>query len=239
MSPVDVDSIRAGHIGETIQLRGVVSDVGENMIAISSATYCCSKCLSSFTVQNEVPYGKAKKPRKCSDETGCGSINPGFNLDEDQSTFTDFRKIQLYSTLGGRGMSMLELVITDMGTSINLNDVIVCEAQIRPNVTKEHLVTPYAFSDNINVESEPMAEIEDESELYSGVSIRGRTDNTLLRSIMRDICSEGDGTANLTEIYNRASVRKVPETTVDDVLSHLRMSGEVFSPRNDVYQFAR
>ncbi len=81
--------------------------------------------------------------------------------------------------------------------------------------------------------------IEDESELYSGVSASARTTNALVRSIIRDICSEGDGTANLTEIYNRASVRKVPEATVDDVLSHLRMSGEVFSPRNDVYQFAR
>jgi len=81
--------------------------------------------------------------------------------------------------------------------------------------------------------------IEDESELYSGVSASARTTNTLIRSIIRDICSEGDGSANLTEIYNRASVRKISDTTVDDVLSHLRMSGEVFSPRNDVYQFAR
>ena len=81
--------------------------------------------------------------------------------------------------------------------------------------------------------------IEDESELHSGISASARTTNTIVRSILRDICSEGDGTANITEIYNRASVRKIPETTVDSVLSHLRMSGEVFSPRNDVYQFAR
>ena len=81
--------------------------------------------------------------------------------------------------------------------------------------------------------------IEDESELHSGISASARTTNTIVRSILRDICSEGDGTANITEIYNRASVRKIPETTVDNVLSHLRISGEVFSPRNDVYQFAR
>jgi replicative DNA helicase Mcm len=81
--------------------------------------------------------------------------------------------------------------------------------------------------------------IEDESELHSGISASARTTNTIVRSILRDICSEGDGTANITEIYNRASVRKIPETTVDNVLSHLRMSGEVFSPRNDMYQFAR
>ena len=81
--------------------------------------------------------------------------------------------------------------------------------------------------------------IEDESELHSGISASARTTNTIVRSILRDICSEGDGTANITEIYNRASVRKIPETTVDNVLSHPRMSGEVFSPRNDMYQFAR
>jgi replicative DNA helicase Mcm len=81
--------------------------------------------------------------------------------------------------------------------------------------------------------------IEDESELYSGVSASARTNNTILRSIIRDICSEGDGTANLTEIYNRASVRKISETTVDEVLSRLRISGDLFSPRNDVYAFAR
>ena len=79
--------------------------------------------------------------------------------------------------------------------------------------------------------------IEDESELYSGVSASARATNTMVRSIIRDICSEGDGTAHITEIYNRASVRKIPDGKVDDVLAHLRESGSVFSPRNDVYSF--
>ena len=81
--------------------------------------------------------------------------------------------------------------------------------------------------------------IEDESELHSGISASARATNTVVRSILREICSEGDGTAHITDIYNRASVRKLPETTVDDVLAHLRMSGEVFSPRNEVYSFTR
>jgi DNA replicative helicase MCM subunit Mcm2 (Cdc46/Mcm family) len=230
MSPVDVDSIRAGHIGETIQLRGIVQDIGKNMIAISSAVYCCPECSNPYTVQNEVPYGKLTIPKKCSYETGCGQkAKSGFKLDEDQSTFIDFRTIQLHPVLDRMGKNWLELVVTDMETSINLGDEIVCEAQIRSNITKGHLVIPYAFSDNINPESVIPPEI----------STSAPTTNTLVRSIIRDICSEGDGTANLTEIYNRASVRKISETTIDDGLTNLRMSGEVFSPRRDVYQFAR
>ena len=81
--------------------------------------------------------------------------------------------------------------------------------------------------------------IEDESELYSGVSAKVRNANTMVRSIIREICSEGDGTAQITEIYNRASVRRITENTVDDTISRMSISGEVFSPRNDVYQFAR
>jgi len=81
--------------------------------------------------------------------------------------------------------------------------------------------------------------IEDESELYSGVSAKVRNANTIVRSIIREICSEGDGTAQITEIYNRASVRRITENTVDDTISRMSISGEVFSPRNDVYQFAR
>jgi replicative DNA helicase Mcm len=81
--------------------------------------------------------------------------------------------------------------------------------------------------------------IEDESELYSGVSAKVRNANTVVRSIIREICSEGDGTAQITEIYNRASVRRITENTVDETISRMSISGEVFSPRNDVYQFAR
>ena len=75
--------------------------------------------------------------------------------------------------------------------------------------------------------------------MHSGISASARATNTVVRSILREICSEGDGPAHITDIYNRASVRKLPETTVDDVLAHLRMSGEVFSPRNEVYSFTR
>jgi len=81
--------------------------------------------------------------------------------------------------------------------------------------------------------------IVDDSELYSGVSATARSNNTTIRNIVRDICSSGDGSANITEIYNAASARKIPDTTVDDVIQRMLVSGELFSPRNDIYQFAR
>ena len=81
--------------------------------------------------------------------------------------------------------------------------------------------------------------IEDESELYSGVSARVRNANAVVRQFVRDICAERDGKANLDEIYSRAASTNIPETTVDEVLSRMRMSGELFSPTNDVYSFAR
>ena len=81
--------------------------------------------------------------------------------------------------------------------------------------------------------------IEDESELYSGVSARVRNANAVVRQFVRDICAERDGKANLDEIYSRAASTNIPETTVDEVLSRMRMSGELFSPRNDEYSFAR
>ncbi|HIM13045.1 MAG: hypothetical protein CXX69_00495 [Candidatus Thalassarchaeum betae] len=81
--------------------------------------------------------------------------------------------------------------------------------------------------------------IEDESELYSGVSARVRSANAVVRQVIRDICAERDGIAHVTEIYNRAASRNVPDTNVDEVLSRMRMSGELFSPRNDEYSFAR
>ena len=81
--------------------------------------------------------------------------------------------------------------------------------------------------------------IEDESELYSGVSARVRNANAVVRQLVRDICVERDGKAHLDEIYSRAASTNIPETTVDEVLSRMRMSGELFSPTNDVYSFAR
>jgi len=77
--------------------------------------------------------------------------------------------------------------------------------------------------------------VEDESELYSGVSGKQR----IVREVIRDICMQGDGSAHIVDIYNRCSARKVPEDIVNDSISRMRQSGELFSPRNDTYVFAR
>ena len=44
--------------------------------------------------------------------------------------------------------------------------------------------------------------IEDESELHSGVSPRTRSNNSAIRQIVRDLCSEHDGTVEKSQIYN-------------------------------------
>ena len=81
--------------------------------------------------------------------------------------------------------------------------------------------------------------IEDDSELYSGVPHRQRNANTVIRQVVRDICQETDGTAELTDILNRCRARDLTEQTVEEALSKMRMSGELFMPRNDTYSFAR
>ena len=79
--------------------------------------------------------------------------------------------------------------------------------------------------------------IEDESAMFSSISTVERNSPRIVREIVRDICSERT-TAELKEIYNRASVQNITNQMVDDVLSKLRMSGELFSPSNDVYQLS-
>jgi replicative DNA helicase Mcm len=80
--------------------------------------------------------------------------------------------------------------------------------------------------------------IEDESALFSSVPTVERTSPRVVREIVRDICSERT-VAKLHEIYSRASVHKITERMVDEALSKMRMNGELFSPRNDEYSFAR
>ena len=80
--------------------------------------------------------------------------------------------------------------------------------------------------------------IEDESALFSSVSTVERTSPRVVREIVRDICSERT-VAKLHDIYSRASVHKITERMVDEALSKMRMNGELFSPRNDEYSFAR
>ena len=82
------------------------------------------------------------------------------------------------------------------------------------------------------------AGIEDESELMSGVSVSQRNASNVVRAVLRDICTN-KGNAQLTEILNRCENRGVKEYQVEEVLSKMLQSGELFNPRTDEYSFAR
>ena len=81
--------------------------------------------------------------------------------------------------------------------------------------------------------------IEDESELQSGVSASKRNINQSIRKIIRGICEERGGEAEITLIYNRARDFGLVESQVDDVISSMSINGEIYTPRGGTYRFAR
>ena len=82
------------------------------------------------------------------------------------------------------------------------------------------------------------AGIEDESELMSGVSVSQRNAGNVVRAVLRDLCTD-KGVAELTKILNHCENRGVNNFQVEEVLSNMLQSGELFSPRIDEYSFAR
>jgi replicative DNA helicase Mcm len=82
------------------------------------------------------------------------------------------------------------------------------------------------------------AGIEDESELMSGVSVSQRNAGNVVRAVLRELCTD-KGVAELTNILNRCENRGVNNFQVEEVLSKMLQSGELFSPRIDEYSFAR
>ena len=81
--------------------------------------------------------------------------------------------------------------------------------------------------------------IEDESEIHSGVSASKRNIDRNVRKLIRGICMERGGTADIDEIYNRATDLGINEGQVDGVISSMSISGEIFSPRGGTYSFVR
>ena len=81
--------------------------------------------------------------------------------------------------------------------------------------------------------------IEDESELHSGVTVRARSDNSSVRQMVRDVCSQHGGVAERSQIYNIALDKGIAEHEVDAVLSKMLTSGELWSPRIDQFSFVR
>ena len=82
------------------------------------------------------------------------------------------------------------------------------------------------------------AGIEDESELMSGVSVSQRNAGNVVRAVLRELCTD-KGVAELNDILNRSDKRGVKDHQVEEVLSKMLQSGELFSPRTDEYSFAR
>jgi len=56
---------------------------------------------------------------------------------------------------------------------------------------------------------------------------------------VRDICAEHDGVAERTQIYNLALQGDISEIQVNDVISKMLTSGELWSPRADQFSFVR
>ena len=81
--------------------------------------------------------------------------------------------------------------------------------------------------------------IEDESELHSGVTVRARSNNSTVRQMVRDVCSQHGGVADRSQIYNLAIDKGISEHEVDAVLSKMLTSGELWSPRIDQFSFVR
>ncbi|HIN04249.1 MAG TPA: minichromosome maintenance protein MCM [Candidatus Poseidoniales archaeon] len=82
------------------------------------------------------------------------------------------------------------------------------------------------------------AGIEDESELISGVSVQQRNAAQVIRVTLRDIISER-GVASMNDLLNRTASKGITEYQVEDMISKMLQSGELFSPRNNEYSFAR
>ena len=80
------------------------------------------------------------------------------------------------------------------------------------------------------------AGIEDESELHSGVSVSQRNAGNTVRSIIRDLCSD-KGVAELTEIFNRSEPRGVNEYQVEEIISQMLTSGQLYEVSNGRYSW--
>ena len=81
--------------------------------------------------------------------------------------------------------------------------------------------------------------IEDESELQSGVSASKRNINQSIRKIIRGICEERGGEAEITLIYNRARDFGLVDKKVEYVITNSIINGEKYNQRVEQSRFAR
>jgi replicative DNA helicase Mcm len=80
--------------------------------------------------------------------------------------------------------------------------------------------------------------VQDDSELYSGVTVNQRQSSSRIRQIIRNLC-ETKGVASMNEILNNCQELNIGDYQVEQVISKMLTSGELFSPRTEEYSFAR
>jgi replicative DNA helicase Mcm len=80
--------------------------------------------------------------------------------------------------------------------------------------------------------------VQDDSELYSGVTVSQRQLPPRIRQIIRDLC-QTKGVASMDEILNNCQELNIGHYQVEQVISKMLTSGELFSPRTEEYSFAR
>ena len=80
--------------------------------------------------------------------------------------------------------------------------------------------------------------VQDDSELYSGVSVSQRQAPPRIRQIIRDLC-EKKGVASLNEILNLCDELNIQKYQAEQVISGMLVSGELYEARTNEYSFAR
>ena len=80
--------------------------------------------------------------------------------------------------------------------------------------------------------------VQDDSELYSGVSVSQRRGPPMIRGIIRDLC-EKKGVATLDEILNLGDQLNIQGYQVEEVISRMLTSGELYEARTNEYRFTR
>jgi len=232
-----VSQIAAADLGEIIPVVGQISDLGPHRIAISRAAHVCWICGYMVEVDVEVPFLEITKPQKCPELNGCGSQKT-LKLQEDRSTFIDIRSFNICGKNDYYPNYDFKIYTTDMASIIEINSDVEMQVKIlRKSVnSKDKHFELYGFTEKVNISL--ISRNKEEEELVSSLSKGGRNSNQIVRNALRDICHQR-GIATLTDVLNRCEPKGISEFQVEEVISKMLQAGELFSPINGEYSFAR
>jgi len=163
--------------------------------------------------------GRDKSPKRIS------TVEAKQKIMELMGGFSDsngkLRVSEIRGGLADRGMVISPSRLSQIITSMVNDDLIVRKRPVR----YEKGVVILEFTEKGLAES---------LQASRGVALR-------VRNLVREICVERGGNAHLDEIYSRAESTNIPETTVDEVINRMLITGEMFytNDAKDVYQFPR